>query len=237
LEIRKGKLLKDGKTKKVYATNREDVLVLAYKNDIPGGEKRETYKGKNIGRYSNSISGLVFRFLENYHIATHFLETLKHGEMAVKKLSMIPITVWVWNGASGSLCRRYGFEKGKILEFPIVEYYWKNETLHNPLIHFDHALALGLARQQEIQEIDKIARKINAVLKDFFARRNLKLADFTLEFGLLNSDIIMADEVSPDTCRVWDVGKDGTLDVHRFQIGKQDAEEVWTELYNRIEIR
>lgn len=236
MEIRKGKLLKDGKTKKVYATNREDVLVLSFKNDIPSGEKKETTKGKNIGRYSNSISGLVFRFLENYHIPTHFLDVLKHSEMSVKKLGMIPITVCIWNGASGSLCKRYGFEKGTILEFPIVEYYWKNEALHNPMIHFDHILSLGLARQQDMQEIDKMARKINAVLKDFFARRNLKLADFTLEFGLLNSDIVLADEVSPDTCRIWNMEKDGMLDIHRFQIGKREAEEIWTELYERIEV-
>jgi phosphoribosylaminoimidazole-succinocarboxamide synthase len=237
LEIHKGKLLKDGKTKKVFATNNENLLIMAFKNDIPFGEKGEVQKGKNIGRYSNSISGIVFKFLENYHIPTHFMEIIKPAEMTVKKLDMIPITVWVWNGASGSLCKRYGFKKGQILESPIVEYYWKNEALHNPLIHFDHALALKLARQPVILEIDKLTRKINAVLKDFFTRRNLKLADFTLEFGLLNYDIVLADEISPDTCRVWDVGKDGATDIHRFQNAKRNAEDIWAEWVDHIEIR
>jgi phosphoribosylaminoimidazole-succinocarboxamide synthase len=237
LEIRKGKLLKNGKTKKLFATNNDDLLIMAFKNDIPVEGKREIYRGKNIGRYSNSISGIVFKFLENYHIRTHFMDIHKPGEMTVKKLDMLPITVWIWNGASGSLCRRYGLDKGKDLESPIVEYYWKNEALHNPSIHFDHASALGLVRQSVILEMDKLAKKINAVLKDFFARRNLRVADFALEFGLLNSDIVLGDEISPDTCRVWDVGMDGVTDIHRFQIGKRDPEEIWSEWIDRIEIR
>jgi phosphoribosylaminoimidazole-succinocarboxamide synthase len=236
LEIRKGKLLKDGKTKKVFATGNPEVLVFSFKNEIPIGEKHELFKGKTIGKHAAAVSGHVFRFLANYHIATHFIDVPKPGEMAVRKLGMIPLTVWVWNGASGYLCRRYGFEKGRILDLPIVETYWKNEALHNPMIQNDHALALGLIRQQEMTEIDRQARKINAILKDFFARRNLKLADFTLEFGFLNNDIVLGDEFSPETFRVWDVTREGNIDSSRFQLGKHDAETIFSEIAGRIEM-
>lgn len=236
MEIRKGKLLKDGKTKKVFATTNADVLIFSFKNEIPVGEKREILKGKTVGRQAAAVSGHVFKFLANYHIATHFIDASKPGEMAVRKLSMIPLTVWVWNGASGYLCRRYGFGKGKILDVPIVETYWKNDALHNPMVQPDHALALGLVKQQEMLEIDRQARKINAVLKDFFARRNLMLADFTLEFGYLNNDIVLGDEFSPDTFRVWDIPREGTVDLSRFQFGKHDAETVFSEIAGRIEM-
>lgn len=236
MEIRKGKLLKDGKTKKVFATNNADVLVFSFKNEIPVGEKREIFKGKAVGRNAAEVSGHVFRFLANYHISTHFIDTPKPGEMTVRRLDMIPLTVWVWNGASGSLCRRYGLEKGRILDIPIVEFYWKNEALHNPMIQSDHALALGLVKPQAMLELDRLSRKINAVLKDFFARRNLKLADFALEFGFLNNDIVLGDEFSPDTFRVWDMPRDGSPDLSRFQIGKHDAETVFSEIVKRVEM-
>jgi phosphoribosylaminoimidazole-succinocarboxamide synthase len=147
---------------------------------------------------------------------------------------MVPVLVWVWNAASGSLSRRLGLEKGRIFDFPIVEMIWKNEALHYPMIQADHAVALGLAAAQDLQDMDRIARKINAVLKDFFARRNLKLVDLTLEFGLLHGVLKVGDDIGPESFRVWDIDKSGEFDLQRFSPGKRDSEEIIEELSNRI---
>lgn len=237
MDIRKGKLLLDGRTKKVFATNRDDLVLLAFKNEATVGDRKEQAKGKNIGRHACAISSHIFRFLENYHIPTHFVDLPRPAEMAVRKLEMVPLTVWVWNAASGNLCKRYGFEKGKPFDVPIVEMYWKNPELHHPMILGDHAQQLGLAKPSVLQEFDRLARKINVVLRDFFTRRNLRLADFVLEFGLANDDIVLGDEISPETCQFWNVTDDGEVDISRFQIGKRDADDVFSELGERIEMR
>ena len=234
MDIRKGKLLKDGNTKRIFSTNREDVLILSFKDIIMLGDKKETIKGKNIGKYANSISSQVFRFLENYHIPTHFVESSKPGEMSIRNLAMVPISICVWNCASGSLCKRFGFEKGKTFDFPIIELYLKNELLHHPMIHYDHALAMGLIQQHHVQELDRLVRKINAVLKDFFARRNLKMADLSLEFGYLKDEIVLGDEITPKTFHLLDMQQNGALDFNRFQTGRRDPKEIMEELYNRI---
>jgi phosphoribosylaminoimidazole-succinocarboxamide synthase len=239
LDIRKGKLLQEGRTKRLYATNRDDVALLVFKNETTAGDRKEPVKAKNLGKHACAVSGHVFRFLENYHVPTHFVAVPRPGEMAVRRMDMIPLTVWLWNAASGSLCKRYGFEKGRVFETPLLEWYWKNPALHGPMVQADHVQILGLARPEEVQEIDRLARKVNVVLKDFFARRGLRLADLTLEFGRRSGEtaLTLGDEVSPETCQLWDVDAGGNADPSRFQIGRRDADEVFEELNERIEGR
>lgn len=237
MDIRKGKMLLEGRTKRLYATNRDDAALLTFKNETTAGDRKESLKGKNLGKHACAISGHLFHFLENYHIPTHFVSVPRPGEMAVRRLDMIPLTVWVWNAASGSLCKRYGFEKGRAFETPLLEWTWKNPALHHPMVQADHIQTLGLARPEQVQEMDRLARKINVVLKDFFGRRNLRLADMVLEFGVRNETLALGDEISPETCQLWDADADGRLDMSRFQIGKRDADEVFEDLAGRIEVR
>jgi phosphoribosylaminoimidazole-succinocarboxamide synthase len=236
VDVRKGKLLREGQTKRVYATDSDDLVLLSYKNEFPIGEKRELVRCKTVAKHAAAVSATVFRFLETYHIPTHFVDIVKPGELAVRRMDMIPILVWVWNCSSGNLGRRLGLGKAKVFDFPIVEYYYKNAGLHYPMIHFDHAAVLGLAGLSELQEIDRSARKINAVLKDFFARRSLKLVDLVLEFGMHRGVLRVGDDLGPESFRVWDVTKNGTLDTARFQPGKNDAERVVEEIFNRVEL-
>jgi phosphoribosylaminoimidazole-succinocarboxamide synthase len=237
LDIRKGKMLQEGRTKRLYATNRDDTALLVFKNETTAGDRREPVKGKNLGKHACTVSGHVFRFLENYHVPTHFVSVPRPGEMAVRRLDMVPLVVWIWNAASGGLCKRYGFEKGRVFDTPLLEWYWKNPSLHNPMVQTDHIQTLGLAKPEEVQEIDRLARKINVVLKDFFGRRSLRLADLTLEFGIRNEAMVLGDEISPETSQLWDVEADGSVDMTRFQIGKRDADEVFEDLAGRIEVR
>jgi phosphoribosylaminoimidazole-succinocarboxamide synthase len=205
LEIRKGKLLHEGKTKKLYPTNDSELLIIHFKDVLAPspGKKKTTVKGK--GAINNAISSLIFQFLESYHIPTHFVKVLKPEEMLVKRMEIMPIMGIVWNFATKSLYKRFGVTKGLPLTCPIVELFVKNEKLKNPMITIDHACAFGYGTLEEMQDIDRMIRKTNAVLKSFFERRELELVDLKLEFGRADGKIFLADEVSLDTCHFYDI--------------------------------
>jgi phosphoribosylaminoimidazole-succinocarboxamide synthase len=236
LELRKGKVLKDGKTKRVYSTQAEDQLILSFKDTVRFFDGGESVAFRNKGRYAAAVSTALFRLLDNYHIATHFVQPLKANELAVQKMDMFPLQVVVWNYGSSHFSKRYGTEKGKPLDFPVIELFWKNEKLHNPLIGADHAIAFSLAKEFEINELVQISRKTNAVLKSFFERRSLILADFQLEFGRTDRGILIGDEMTLDTCRLWHL-QNGEIDFNRFRLDRGPVAKTYVDLYEQIGIQ
>lgn len=236
MEIRKGKLLHDGKRKRVYEVQTENRLILSFKDTACFFEGNIHSPVKNKGKNAASVSSSLFRLLENYHIATHFIQTLKANELVVQKLKIFPFCVMVWNYASSNFAKRYGLDKGKPLDHPVIEFYWKNEKCHYPLLYADHLITFSLANDSEITEIINISRKTNAILKSFFERRNLILADFQLNLGQSEHGILVGDEITPDTCRLWDY-QNGRLDLNRFRLDHGKVQSVYQELFERIGIQ
>lgn len=234
MEIRKGKMLCEGKTKKLYPTNDPDLLIIHFKDVVAPshGKKKTTIKGK--GAINNAISSLIFQFLASYHIPTQFVKVLKPEEMLVKRLEIIPVLGVVWNFTTKSLNKRFGVPKGSPLTCPIVEFYNKNEKLKNPMITIDHACAFGYGTLEEMQNIDRMVRKTNAVLKSFFERRELQLVDLELEFGRVDDQIFLADEISLDTCHLYDVRSEETKSRILLPDEAEDTAKIYEELKDRI---
>ncbi len=203
-------VLVDGKTKKVYNTDQSDQVIIEYKDTLPARyqPKKKTAKGK--GELACAISAFLFEYLENYNVPTHFLRRWDKTSLEARKLDMIPITVHIWNLATNDLAGRFGLEEGQQLEYPIIEFYLKNADLNNPMINEYHAYALGLCDRKEYTNLLRIATKVNAVLKSFFDRKAMKLASLRLEFGRSNHQVVLGDDMSPDTLEVWAVNEDGS---------------------------
>ncbi len=233
-KYQKKELLYEGKAKKLFLTNEEGKLIQEFKDDASAfdGAKKGTISNK--GQINNDISSFLFEYLENYHIPTHFLDRLSAKEMLVRKLEIIPIEVVLRNVAAGTLSARYKISEGTPMEYPILEYYLKNDELHDPMINEYHAYAFGYATPDETKAINRIASKVNAILRSFFDRRNLVLVDFMLEFGKKGSEIYLADEISPDTCRIWDKKTHKKLDKDRFRHDMGGVEKAYQELRDRI---
>ena len=235
----KADLLYEGKAKKVYrAQDREGMLVLSYKNDATAfnGGKKETFDGK--GRLNNEISSIIFAALHEKGMQTHFIERLNETEQLVAETNIIPLEVVVRNIAAGSLSKRLGIEEGTKLDPAFLEFYYKDDALGDPLINDEHALYLADVRQEDIDEIKQLARQFNRHLTDIFASINIRLVDFKLEFGR-NTDggIVLADEISPDTCRLWDMETDEKLDKDVFRQGTGNLIEVYEEILKRLEAK
>ncbi len=234
MTVKKGKLLIEGKVKKVYSTNEPDYLILYFTDNVVAARSGEEEIIKNKGVHNNAISSLLFKFLGGYHIRTHFVDVLKPDEMLVKKLDIIPIKVEVWNVAAGTLSKRYGIQKGETLNRPVVEFYLKNSKLRDPMITIDHACAFGYAKPEEMQTIDRIARKVNVVLKSFFDRREFKLVNFKLEFGWYQGKIFLSDEISPDTFSLIDLKDGETKNKEPLNLAPDKITAAYEELKNRI---
>ena len=233
--FKKGNKLYEGKAKIVYATDKEDVLIQEFKNDATAFDGKKKGKIKAKGAINNQISGHLFTYLENYHVPTHFLKIQSDTAMFIRKLEMIPVEVVMRNIATGSLVKRYGVKEGEELEYPILEYYLKDDSKHDPLINDDHILAFGHADADELQQIQRYSKKINAVLKSFFHRRNIVLVDFKLEFGRnKNGKITLGDEISPDTCRFWDAESGEKLDKDRFRFDLGNVDQAYQEIRDRV---
>jgi phosphoribosylaminoimidazole-succinocarboxamide synthase len=232
--LQKKELLYEGKAKKLYLTTDEGLLIQEFKDDATAfdGAKKGTIAHK--GEINNDISAFLFEYLENYHIPTHFIEKLSANEMLVKKLDIIPIEIVMRNVAAGSLCTRYNIPEGTVMEYPILEHYLKDDKLHDPMINEYHAYAFGHANPEEMRAIGRIACKVNAILKSFFDRRNLILVDFKMEFGRRGNELFLGDEISPDTCRVWDKKTHKKLDKDRFRHDMGGVEKAYSELRDRI---
>lgn len=235
--MEKREQLYEGKAKKVYATEDPDVVIVDYKDDATAfnGEKKGTIVGK--GAINNRMTNHVFKLIAEKGIPTHLVEELSDRETAVKKVEIVPLEVIVRNVAAGSFSKRMGVEEGRELLCPILEFSYKNDDLGDPFINDDYALALGLATQEEIDKIKSYTRTINQVMKDYFLSLGLKLIDFKIEFGRFHGEILLADEVSPDTCRLWDVKTNEKLDKDRFRRDLGNVEEAYEEVFKRLGIQ
>lgn len=226
--------LYEGKAKKIYATDVEDEVIIYYKDDATAfnGEKKATINQKGI--LNNEITTILFELLAKEGVKSHFIKKLNDREQLCKRVEIVPLEVIVRNVAAGSMAKRYGLEEGSELKTTVLELSYKNDDLGDPLINDYHAMAMGLATREELDFIFEQASKVNDVLSKFYAKQNLTLVDFKIEFGRYNNEIILADEISPDTCRLWDMTTGEKLDKDRFRRELGDLVEGYTEILNRM---
>ncbi|RKD29057.1 phosphoribosylaminoimidazolesuccinocarboxamide synthase [Thermohalobacter berrensis] len=224
----------EGKAKKVYKTEDEKKYIVEYKDDATAfnGVKKGTIKGKGI--INNKMSALLFKILEEKGIPTHFEELISDREMIVKAVKILPIEVIVRNIAAGSLAKRLGLEEGTELKTTVLEFCYKKDELGDPMINEYHIKAIELATEEQLEKVKDYALKINDILVKFFKSKGIKLIDFKLEFGLYDGEVILADEISPDTCRLWDAETNKKLDKDRFRRDLGDVEKSYIEVLERI---
>ena len=232
--MEKKELLYEGKAKKVYTTENPDVLIVDYKDDATAfnGVKKGTIVGKGV--VNNRMTNHIFKMLEEKGIPTHFIEELSDRETAVKKVEIVPLEVIVRNVAAGSFSKKLGIEEGFRLLSPTLEFSYKNDELGDPMINDYYAVAIGAATREEMDKITELVVKINEILGDYFKSIKVDLIDFKVEFGRYKGQIILADEISPDTCRFWDSETHEKLDKDRFRRDLGHVEEAYEEIYRRI---
>lgn len=232
--MEKLELLYEGKAKKVYKTDVEDVLIVDYKDDATAfnGVKKGTIAGKGV--INNRMTNYLFQMLEKEGVPTHFVEELSDRETAVKKVEIVPLEVIVRNTAAGSFSKKLGIEEGTKLLAPTLEFSYKNDELGDPMINDYYAIAIGAATREEIDRITELVFKVNDFLKKFFAECGIELIDFKVEFGRYKGEIILADEISPDTCRFWDIKTHEKLDKDRFRRDLGGVEDAYIEVSKRI---
>ncbi len=227
--------LYEGKAKKVFKTDDPKLLIVDYKDDATAfnGEKKGQIAGK--GAVNNVMSNIIFQLLEQKGVPTHFVEQLSQRETVVKAVKILPLEVIMRNVSAGSFAKRYGVEEGIVFDQPTFEFSYKNDDLGDPLMCESHALALKLATAEQIETIKKYASIVNETLKEFFLDKGLKLIDFKIEFGLFDGEVILADEISPDTCRLWDVKTNEKMDKDRFRRDLGNVEETYQEVLKRVQ--
>jgi phosphoribosylaminoimidazole-succinocarboxamide synthase len=232
--MEKREKLYEGKAKILYATEEADLIIQYFKDDATAfnAQKKGTIVEKGI--YNNRISSHIFQLLARQGIASHFVQWLSEREMLVKKVQIIPVEVVVRNRIAGSLAKRFGLEEGNFLSRPILEFYYKDDALGDPMINEDHIAVFNLAKQEEMEEIKKTSLAINAFLKNWFQEIGISLVDFKLEFGRYGSQVLLADEITPDGCRLWDMQTGEKLDKDRFRRDLGKIEEAYQEVDRRI---
>lgn len=225
----------EGKAKRVFNTEVEDEVLVYYKDDATAfnGEKKASIASKGI--LNNTICCIIFEMLNKNGVKTHFVKKISDREQICKKVEIVPLEVIVRNIAAGSMAKKYGVEEGTELKTPVFEISYKNDALGDPLMNDYHAIALGIATREELDYIYAQAAKVNELLSDFFIKQGIKLVDFKLEFGKYKGEIILADEVSPDTCRLWDVKTGEKLDKDRFRRELGDLVEGYKKVLERIQ--
>ena len=230
----KGEQLYEGKAKKVYATNDPDLVIVDYKDDATAfnGEKKGTITGKGV--INNKMTNYMFKLLENEGVPTHLVEEISDRETIVKKVEIVPLEVIVRNVAAGSFSKKLGIAEGTKLKQPTLEFSYKNDDLGDTFINTYYALGLDLATEEEIADITKYAFKVNEFMLGFFKKMNIDLIDFKIEFGRFHGKIILADEISPDTCRFWDSTTHEKLDKDRFRRDMGGVEEAYQEIMKRL---
>jgi len=226
----------EGKAKKVFRTDDPERFIVEYKDDATAfnGEKKGTIVGK--GAINNRMTNYVFGLLEKEGVPTHLVEELSDRETAVKKVEIVPLEVIIRNVAAGSFSKRLGIEEGRRLLAPTLEFSYKDDALGDPLINDYYAIALGAATREEIDAITKYAFQVNKVLTNYFLKLGIDLIDFKIEFGRYHGQIILADEISPDTCRLWDVETHEKLDKDRFRRDLGNVEDAYEEVFRRLGI-
>ena len=234
MKVTKGEQLYEGKAKKVFATSDPDIVLVSYKDDATAfnGLKKGTIIGKGV--VNNRMSNHMFRQLEKAGVPTHYVEELSDRETLVKKVSIVPLEVIIRNIAAGSMSKRLGIQEGTALKCPVLEFSYKNDELGDPMINDYHAMGMGIATCEEIDTIAELAFKVNAFMLDYFKKLNIDLVDFKLEFGKYHGKIILADEISPDTCRFWDSTTKEKLDKDRFRRDMGGVEDAYREIFKRV---
>ena len=232
--MKKTKLIYEGKAKKVYETDDPYLLIQEFKDDATAFDATKRGTISNKGICNNKISSRLFELLQSKGIPTHFVKLLSDREMLVKRLEIVPVEVTIRNITAGGMAKAFGLEEGIKLKKPVLEYHYKSDALHDPLMNKDHVLALGLATEEEMQAIDHYSFEVNRILSEFFDQHNLKLVDFKLEFGRHKGKILLGDEISPDTCRLWDKATNKKLDKDRFRRDLGDIEDAYQEVLRRV---
>ena len=233
--MKKLEQLYEGKAKKVFATEDPELFIVDYKDDATAfnGEKKGTIAGKGV--INNRVTNYLMGLLEKEGVPTHFVKELSERETLVKKVSIVPLEVIIRNISAGSFAKRYGVAEGIVFDEPTIEFSYKNDQLHDPLLNAYHARALGLATESEIESIKRYAFQINEILREFFLERKVKLVDFKMEYGrLADGTIVLADEISPDTCRFWDSETNEKLDKDRFRRDMGGVEDAYHEMMKRV---
>lgn len=232
--MEKLEMMYEGKAKQIFSTEKEDEIIVYYKDDATAfnGEKKGSIEDK--GALNNEITSLLFEVLNEKGIETHFIKKLSEREQLCKKVEIVPLEVIVRNVAAGSMAKRLGLEEGTELKTTVFEICYKDDSLGDPLINDYHAVAIGAASFEELDTIYEITDKVNEVLKEVFLNLNIKLIDFKLEFGRYKGEIILADEISPDTCRFWDATTNEKLDKDRFRRDLGNVKDAYIEILNRI---
>lgn len=234
-DMKKLEQLYEGKAKKVFKTDEADYYLVEYKDDATAfnGEKKGTILDKGV--VNNKMSALLFQMLEEKGIPTHFEKLISDREQYVKAVKILPLEVIVRNIAAGSLAKRLGLEEGIVMKETVLEFCYKDDALGDPMINDYHIFAMGFATKEQVEAIKEMSLKINALLMAFFLERGLKLVDFKLEFGLFKGQVILADEISPDTCRLWDAQTNKKMDKDRFRRDLGDVEQTYQEVLSRIQ--
>lgn len=227
-------MMYEGKAKRIYSTRDEDLVVVYYKDDATAfnGEKKGQIEDKGV--MNNAITSMLFEILGKKGLKTHFVKKLSDREQLCKKVEIVPLEVIVRNVAAGSMAKRYGLKEGTELKVTVLELSYKNDDLGDPLINDYHAVAMGITTFEELKIIYDMATRVNDILKELFLNQNIKLIDFKLEFGRYKGEILLADEISPDTCRFWDATTGEKLDKDRFRRDLGNVKEAYIEILNRI---
>ncbi|EOR26394.1 MULTISPECIES: phosphoribosylaminoimidazolesuccinocarboxamide synthase [Clostridium] len=233
--MEKLEMMYEGKAKKIYATEKAEEVIVYYKDDATAfnGEKKGQIEDK--GALNNAITSMIFEMLKENGIKTHFIEKLNEREQLCKKVEIVPLEVIVRNVAAGSMAKRLGLEEGFELKTTVFELSYKDDSLGDPLINDYHAVGIGATTFEELNKIYEMTAKINELLKEFFIKQNIRLIDFKLEFGRYNGEILLADEISPDTCRFWDATTGEKLDKDRFRRDLGNVKDAYVEILNRIQ--
>lgn len=232
--MEKREMLYEGKAKKIFKTDNDKIYFVQYKDDATAfnGVKKGTIIGKGI--INNKMSAILFKMLEEKGIPTHFEKLISDNEMLVKAVKILPIEVIVRNVAAGSLAKRLGLEEGTVMKSTVLEFCYKNDDLGDPMINEFHIEAIELATKEQLEVIKDYALRINEILVNYFKEKNIRLIDFKLEFGLYDNEVILADEISPDTCRLWDINTNEKLDKDRFRRDLGNVESAYNEVLNRL---
>ncbi len=233
--MEKKEKLYEGKAKIIYATDEPDKVIAYYKDSATAFDavKKATIEGKGI--LNNKIASFFFKLLNEKGIPTHFIKQLSDREMLIYKVEIIPVEVVVRNIAAGSIVKRLGIKEKTEFNPPLIEFYLKNDELHDPIICEQHIYAMDLAKPEEVEKMKELALKVNDILKEFMAKQGILLVDFKLEFGRKDGEVVLADEISPDTCRFWDMKTGESLDKDRFRFDLGDLIEGYTKILEKIE--
>lgn len=234
MNVEKKEMLYEGKAKKMFLTSDPDVIWIEYKDDATAfdGKKKGTIIGK--GHLNNEISSIFFTMLKEHGVKNHFIEKISDTEQLVKKNTILPLEVIVRNVAAGSLAKRLGLPEGTELKKTVLEYCYKSDELGDPMINDYHIATLELATPEQLKFISETSFKVNEILKEYLLKRNIKIIDFKLEYGLFHGEVMLSDEISPDTCRFWDTETNEKLDKDRFRRDLGNVEDAYEEILKRL---